>query len=237
MATQFAKGGFLVVSVDYRLAPTHRFPAAVHDCYDVCKWVASKPVRDEPVFENLDVSRLILAGDSAGGNLAMVMATLVRDGLGPDLKPDNNVGFSVQQLLLIYPWFLMERFVKEKFPSSLPFLPTTMIDFYFDSYVPGASIEEKRKTVETERRLSPVLAGFHGLPRTLMVIAERDLLRFENHLSVDLMKQSGVEVVSRAYPGQPHGFLSIDKYKPADICIQNIVNDLKDGLANQLNTV
>lgn len=116
LCTKFVMNGYTVVSVDYRLAPEHPFPAALYDSFDVVRWVATKPAIDE--FANANFSDITLCGDSAGANLACVITSLMRDGLGPDLKP-CPLDLRISRQLLFYPALMMKRYVNEKPPKKL----------------------------------------------------------------------------------------------------------------------
>lgn len=100
LCRDFAKQGFVVVSVDYRLAPEHPFPAAVQDCYRAMEAVWRK----EKLPPNADPEHagFVVAGDSAGGNLSFVMASLARDGINADLEP-SATQIKVKHALLLYP--------------------------------------------------------------------------------------------------------------------------------------
>jgi len=223
LCTKFASSGFIVLSVDYRLAPEHPFPAAVFDSFDVVRWVASRP--NESYLKHAEFSNVTLAGDSAGGNLALVVATLARDGLGPDLKPlDSKI--TISQLLLIYPGLLMNRFVKESTPTTIPFLSRPVGEFFYQSYVPGKDLKEKHKVNDTERRICPILAGFHGLPRTIMISGGADFLRHENKMAANQMIQSGVAVVYRTVDHMPHAFLTLLELPEVDESIKWIIQEL-----------
>ena len=95
LCVRIASNNYVVVSADYRLAPEHKFPAAIFDSYEALRWVSSEP---DDLKKYVDFSKgMIIGGDSAGGNIACVLASLARDKLGPDLKPVEN-DFEQKQL-------------------------------------------------------------------------------------------------------------------------------------------
>lgn len=99
----------IVISCDYRLAPEFKFPSQVFDAFDVLRWVASGPTELGQRFE-IDPSFMAICGDSAGANLALTLATLVRDGLGPDLAPFDT-GVRLDHVVLFYPMLFLSQFL------------------------------------------------------------------------------------------------------------------------------
>ncbi len=184
-----------VVAVDYRLGPEHRFPAAVEDALAATRWVAA-----EAETLGLDPSRLAVAGDSAGGNLAAVVALLARDGGGPALAFQ----------LLVYPATAM----KADFPSLAELreghlLTGALIDWFRDSYLRGP--EDCR-----DWRAAPLLApDLAGLPPALVLTGEYDPLRDEGKAYADRLRAAGVDAAYRCFPGMIHGFLTMGKVIPA----------------------
>ncbi|WP_110206785.1 alpha/beta hydrolase [Nocardioides daejeonensis] len=173
----------VVVSVDYRLAPEHPFPAAVEDCVAVTRWVAAEADRLD-----IDPANVAVAGDSAGGNLAAVVALDARAAGGPDL---------VGQVLL-YPVTVFERDT----PSSREngagyFLTTELMDWFSDHYAADAK----------DVRVSPLLAEeLAGLPAAYVVTAEFDPLRDEGEAYAERLREAGVPVEVRRHDGQIHAF-------------------------------
>ena len=102
LCKDFTCQGFVVVSVDYRLAPEHPFPAAVIDCYTAMESVWRKTCPGLPDHADPENAGFVIAGDSAGGNLSFVMASLARDGLNGELAP-SGVQIKVKHAVLIYP--------------------------------------------------------------------------------------------------------------------------------------
>jgi acetyl esterase len=181
----------VVVSVDYRLAPTHRFPAAVEDCFDALQWVAR-----EATSLGGDPTRIGLMGDSAGGNLAAVVAIMARDAGGP----------RVSHQALLYPATDMT----DTLQSDVSYLHNTRgivlsneeMEVFAGHYV-GEDVDP------TDWRLSPILApDLSGLPPTLVVVARLDPLHDSGVRFAHALAVAGTEVLVEDFHEMPHGFLS-----------------------------
>ncbi|MCE9521921.1 MAG: alpha/beta hydrolase [Alphaproteobacteria bacterium] len=184
--------GARVISVDYRLAPEHKFPAAVDDCYAAVKWV-------EQNASNLgiDANRIAVGGDSAGGNLAAVMCLMAKKS-GPRL---------VYQLL-IYPvtQFKAETKSMNAFAQGYV-LEKQAMTWFFDQYAPGSD--------PNDWRVSPLAApDVAGLPRAYVVTAGFDPLRDEGKAYADKLNRAGVAAVHVDYPGMVHGFFNMQGVLP-----------------------
>lgn len=180
------KSGVVVIAVDYRLAPEHKFPAAVEDTQAALRWVA------EHAGElRLDATRLAVGGDSAGGNLAAVAALALRDAGGPPLRLQ----------LLIYPAldFTADNVsLRENATGYL--LSTAAMEQFADWYLPD-------RASRSDPRASPQRATDHrGLPPACILTAEFDPLRDEALAYAETLRNAGVAVEHRAYPGMIHGF-------------------------------
>ena len=177
----------LVVSIDYRLAPEHPFPAAVDDAWAGVRWAL-----DRGHEVGGDPSRVVVAGDSAGANLAAVVALRSRDDARPDLVGQ----------VLVYPG--VDR--TGEYPSSLEngegyLLTSAMRRFFAEAYLPDG-------TDLTDWRVSPLLAETHaGVAPALVVTAEYDPLRDEGEAYAEALEAAGVETTLRRYDGMIHGFL------------------------------
>jgi len=186
--------GLTVVSVDYRLAPEHVFPAAVDDCYAVTKWIA-----EHGSELGVDGSRLAVAGDSAGGNLAAVTSILARDRGGP------TIAFQ----LLIYPVIDGTMgFPSYKENAEGYLLSADDMAWFYEQYVP-AGVDRKNPM------LSPLYApNLSNLPPALVITAEYDPLRDEGEAYADALQQAGIEARASRYDGMVHGFVPIDGVIP-----------------------
>jgi acetyl esterase len=184
----------VVVSVDYRLAPEAKFPAAPEDCYAATQWVSRKA--DEL---GIDATRIAVAGDSAGGNLAAVVALMSRDRGGPPL---------VHQLL-IYP-VTDNRFdtTSYKDNGSGYFLSATMMRWFWHHYLESEADGENPLA-------SPLRASdLSGLPPATVLTAEYDPLRDEGRAYAKRLEEAGVATTHTDYPGVFHGFLGMTAQIP-----------------------
>jgi acetyl esterase len=185
------EGELMVVSVDYRLAPEHKFPAAVDDAIASTKWIA-----DNAKQFGIDASRLMVGGDSAGGNLAAVVAIAARDGNGPDIAGQ----------VLIYPAtdFAMTH-PSHREPETSILLTHSVILWFRDHYLSGAADVG-------DWRASPARAKtLIGLPPAYVLTAGADPLRDEGDEYARRLKEAGVAVTHRTFPGQFHGFFTMGK--------------------------
>ncbi len=178
-----------VFSVDYHLAPEHKFPVAVEDSFAATAWIA-----DHAEELHIDAARIAVGGDSAGGNLATVTAHLAREHSAPHL---------VYQLL-IYPATDM-RMTAASIQENAhgPILTRDVMRWFLQNYLGG---EEDYTNVLA----SPLLAtDLSGLPPAFIITAEYDPLRDEGEAYGELLKNEGVPVEGQRYPGMPHGFFSM----------------------------
>jgi acetyl esterase len=184
------ESGAVVISVDYRLAPENKFPAAVNDSYAATLWVAANAER-----LGIDAHRISVGGDSAGGNLAAVIALRCRDAGGPALAGQ----------VLLYPvtdYTTYETDSHRDFADGY-FLTRAAMDWFTDHYL--ASADQKRHP-----EVSPLLAAnLSGLPPALVITAEFDPLRDEGEAYARRLQEAGVPVSVTRYPGMIHAFVSM----------------------------
>ena len=182
-----AESGAAVLAVDYRLAPEHRFPAAVEDCFAALRFLAAEGGRF-----GLDPRRLAVGGDSAGGNLAAVAAILARD-----------AGIPLKAQILIYPAtdFSLARKSHEDYAEG--FLLTRESIAWFS----GNYIEEPMRR---DWRASPMLApDLRALPPAIVIVGECDPLRDESLDYALKLREAGNEASFHLYPGMIHGFFTM----------------------------
>jgi acetyl esterase len=188
----------IVVSVDYPLAPEHKFPAAPDACYTATCWVA-----EHAATINGDASHLAVGGDSAGGNLAAVVALMARDQDYPALAFQ----------LLIYPDldFRRTNFSIREYAGKYGNITRESQNWFMDHYLTSA--EEKLNPL-----VSPLLAPkLKGLPPALIITAEYDALRDEGEQYGHRLEEAGVPVMVSRYQGMIHEFVrhSFDQSKQA----------------------
>jgi len=179
--------GAAVVSVDYRLAPEHPFPAAVDDCWIALRWVAAHGAE-----LGVDPTRLAVAGDSAGGNLSAVLTQLARDAGGPPIR------FQV----LVYPAVdAAMRFVSIEENGTGLLLTRNDLVWFYGHYTAGTGV------LVDDPRLSPLRAvSLAGLPAAFVLTAEYDPLRDEGEAYGAALEAAGVPATVRRYDGMVHGF-------------------------------
>jgi acetyl esterase len=179
--------GNVVVSVDYRLAPEHPFPAALDDAYNSSLWA----------YENAEAlggtkESFSMCGESAGGNLAAVVCLLARS--------DENIEISYQVLLQPVVDFTLS-FPSIGMPASECLVPREDLAWYYEEYYTGDT---------RDFRVSPIFADdLSGLPPALIITAEHDTLRDEGKAYADRLASSGVPMKYSCYSGMIHGFLQM----------------------------
>jgi acetyl esterase len=178
--------GCVVVSVDYRLAPEHKFPAAAEDAYAATRWVS-----EHATALDGDPARLAVGGDSAGGNLAAVVSLAARDRGGPPL---------VFQLL-VYP-VTDHAYDTPSYVDNADgyFLTRDAMVWFWNHYL--ARAEDGRNPLASPLRASDL----KGLPPALVMTAEFDPLRDEGEQYATRLREAGVPVTLIRYDGAIHGF-------------------------------
>ncbi len=190
IARQLANAsGAIVVSVDYRLAPEHPYPAPLDDCRRALDWTVAHAAE-----LGGDPARVAIGGDSAGGNLAAVCALLARDAGGPDLAlqvliyPVVDCDFETPSYVANAEGFLLQR---------------EEVQWFFDCYTAG---EHDR----ADWRISPMRApDLRGVAPAVVITAEFDPLCDEGEAYAARLREAGVEVEQRRYDGLIHGFFGL----------------------------
>jgi acetyl esterase len=203
--------GMVAVSVDYRLAPEHPFPAAIDDALAAVRWVA-----DNAEELGVDASRLAVGGDSAGGNLAAVAAQQLRD-CGP----------AVAFQLLVYPVADARLGTPSIDENGEGYFLTKATMVWFVGHYVGSGDP-------TDVRVSPFLASdeaLAGLPPALVITAEYDPLRDEGEAYGERLQSAGVETTVTRYDGMIHGFFSLKDVLPdGGVAINEAATALRKAL-------
>src|ERR1700712_4672019 len=184
-----AAGDCAVLSVDYRLAPETQFPGAVLDSYAATRWAS-----DNAQMLNIDPEKITVGGDSAGGNLAAVLAQMAQD----------SREFKVALQVLIYPMTDQSRaYPSYERNASGYMLTTAALHWFMDNYIPD---HEDRKDL----RASPMLRdSLKGLPPALVISAEFDPLVDENEAYANRLKEAGVPTEYVCFAGMIHPFFTL----------------------------
>jgi acetyl esterase/lipase len=206
----------VVVSVDYRLAPENRAPAAALDAFAAFRWVA-----EHAAELGVDPGRIAIAGDSAGGNLAAVTALLCRD---------RAVAMPAAQVLL-YPAIDPSLDTESYHRYGTGYFNTSAaMQWYWDQYLGGQS------NFDPPYLVAPARADSHaGLPPAVIVTAGRDPLHSEGCNYVHRLRDAGVSVVHRDFAGLFHGFMTIQSFAPAERARDLICGDLLELLDAKRN--
>ena len=211
--TLAARSGCALLMPDYRLAPEHRFPAALEDTEDAIRWAAAHA--EELVGAPLP---LLVGGDSAGANLATVA---VHELLSQAGQADPSDRLTVAGQLLIYP-VADADFTRASYLSCSQGMQLTREDmqWFFRHYAPPE--------LHTDPRISPLRRPAHGgLPPTVVITAECDVLRDEGEAYAARLAAAGVPVTARRIDSLPHGFIRLHNLvDAADTALSTIAADL-----------
>jgi acetyl esterase len=199
--------GWAVLAVGYRLAPEHPYPAAVEDVERAVAWLE----RHGRALD-LDASRLALAGDSAGANLAAAVALRARDRGAP--------GFRLQILLCPALDLLDEGAVRSELAEGFG-LDRETIRWHVERYAPDVSDRELP-------HVSPLrAAALAGVPAALVITAEFDPLRDQGEDYASRLADTGVPVVATRYLGMIHGFIDLERFDAARAVVAQVTSALR----------
>jgi acetyl esterase len=201
-----------VLSVDYRLAPEHPFPAAIEDASAAFAWAAAEAEKLD-----VDASRIAVGGDSAGGNLAAAVSLLARDDGGP--KPAMQ--------LLIYPVTDAAGRQPSRDLFATGFMLTQAdMDWFDHHYLPeGTDVTDPRVSMLGAESLA-------DLPPAYVTTAGFDPLRDEGEIYAERMREAGVRVALRRHPGLVHSFANMTAFSPsARAAMLEVAGALRMGLA------
>ncbi|HLK22496.1 MAG TPA: alpha/beta hydrolase [Bryobacteraceae bacterium] len=189
------RAGAVVIAVDYRLAPEHKFPAAVIDCYAATQWVAANAQK-----LGVDPKRISVGGDSAGGNLAAVMSLKSRDENGP----------AIAHQIMVYPVTDLSSFDTQSYREfgEDHYLTKKEMEWFRGHYL--RSMDDARNP-----EASPLLAkDLTRLPPALVITAECDPLCDEGAAYAKRLQEAGVPVTYTCYRGMIHPFFSLSGVLP-----------------------
>lgn len=202
-----AASGCKFVSVDYRLAPEHRYPAAVEDAYAALLWVAANAAELQ-----IDPQRIAVSGDSAGGNIAAALCLMTRDRGGP----------AIQQQSLLYPITDCDL-TRPSYIENADgyFLTASQMRWFWDHYCPD--LDRRR-----EPYASPLRGDLRGSPPALIYTAEYDPLRDEGDAYAAALQAAGVPVTLRQCAGLIHAFIRrVESFDAAKEAIREIGETLQ----------
>ncbi|GAA5815939.1 hypothetical protein MFLAVUS_009458 [Mucor flavus] len=180
-----------VVFVHYSLSPEVKYPVALEECYATLCWV-----QKNAASFYADASKLVISGDSAGGNLSAAVTILAKQ------RGNNGIKYQVLYYPVVDVDFDNASYVEHQ---NNAFLPRTTMQYMWDAYL----------TSKEERKLSTVvpfaapLEELEDLPPTLVITAERDVLRSEGEAYAKKLQKAGVPTVAVCYVGTGHGFLTL----------------------------
>lgn len=210
LASMAIKTNSVIVSVNYQKAPEHKFPIPFNDCYEALEWTV-----ENAAHLGIDLNRLGVGGDSAGGNLASAVALAARD--------RGKIKLAYQ--LLIYPCNGPEYVDSPDVPNANDYgLTQKGMKWLWEMYL---NSEDDRKNPYA---VPHAASSFAGLPPTIMITAEYDVLRQDGIAYSEKLKAAGNQVFYKDCPGMIHGFFNYGKYIDEGIAI-------RDWFAENINNI
>ena len=183
------EAGVAVVSVDYRLAPEHPWPAGPDDCEDAARWLV------DAASEEFGTDRLVIGGESAGAHLAAVTLLRLRDGAGG--RPTPFAGAN-----LVYGAYDLSMTPSQRLWGDRNLvLSTPIIQWFLDCFLPDAGPEKRRRP-----EYSPLYADLRGLPPALFSVGTLDPLLDDSLFMEARWRAAGNQAELRVYPESVHGF-------------------------------
>jgi acetyl esterase/lipase len=183
--------GLAVVSVDYRLAPEHPYPAGPDDCEAAARWLLEKGP------SQFGAERMFIGGESAGGHLGLVTGLRVRDRLG---AADKLLGLN-----LVFGCYDVNGTPSQRDNGRhRDMLTADGLRFMVECFTPGMSDEERRAP-----DISPLFADLAGLPPCLLTVGSYDHLLDDSLFVAPRLANAGVDVELQVYPDSPHGFMAL----------------------------
>lgn len=188
-----ANADVVAFSVEYRLAPEYRYPRGLEDCYQAVRWISFESDR-----LGIDANRIVLCGDSSGGNFVAAITMLARE----------RNDFRIEKQVLIYPALEFSGTVKKQ--SVKAYGPISTVDLNAEIYY-SPLMQDYLSHPEQEvlnPLVSPILAGnFFGLPEALFILAECDVYVDDGLIYANQLQKAGIRVDCKVYEGMPHAFI------------------------------
>ena len=204
------KTNSVIVSVNYQKAPEHKFPIPFDDCYAALEWTFANAQQ-----LNIDITKIGVGGDSAGGNLASAVALAARD--------RGKISLAYQWL--VYPCNSPEFVADPSVPNAEGYgLTQRGMKWLWAQYLNGDADNLNPFAVPHAAK------SFAGLPPTVIITAEFDVLRDDGIAYMQKLKEAGVEVAYKDLPGMIHGFFNCGKYIDEGIAV-------RDYFAGEINRI
>jgi acetyl esterase len=223
----------IVMSVDYRLAPEHPFPAAIYDVYSVFRWLSDKKDQSGADFlQYVDRDHVLIGGECAGGGLALLMTYISRDNILPMYDPLTKTitETKIEPLLKLQTQVLIYPFLPENTPSkslqNTYILTQETMKFLWETATKGFEASKDNALLHPYRTRS-----LTGLPEAIIVTPEFSLLRDDGSLYASKLTEAGVKVHHRMYPA-PHSFIQftfLKQTKEAKMYIADTLRNILNG--------
>jgi len=206
-----SQGQWIVVAVEYPLAPEQPFPEGLVHCHAVTQWVAAS-AGTHPALLRADPTRLLVGGDSAGGNLAAVISMLARDGVDV-YGQATSTRLDIAHQLLVYPALFPHYLTKSSQTyRDAYFVPLQLKEFFSSSYFGSTNKSLHQELKSTDVRVNPLLlTDYTKLPDSTLIHAGLDPLQDEGIELAQRLQTAGSSVTEYMYENQPHGFFCLPR--------------------------